>query len=54
MHIEKCDLCGKELERTQCVRVSDRGLFSQYSFCNECGEPILVFLANFQLASLEK
>jgi hypothetical protein len=54
MHVEKCDLCGKELVRERCVRVSDRGMFSQYSFCNECGEPVLVFLANMQLASVEK
>ena len=54
MHVEKCDRCGKELEREQIVRVSDRGVFSQYSFCNECGAPVLVFLADLALVNKGK
>jgi len=54
MLIEKCDGCGKELVRERYVRVGDRGMFSQYSFCDECGAPVLVFLQNIRLVGEEK
>jgi hypothetical protein len=54
MFIEKCDLCKKELAREKSVRVGDRGMFGQYSFCDECGAPVLVFLANLELVNKEK
>jgi hypothetical protein len=49
MIIEKCDLCEKELKREDYVRAGNRGMFAQYSFCNECGKPVLAFLKKHKL-----
>lgn len=49
MIIEKCDFCKKELPQGDYVRAGDQGVFAQYSFCEKCGKPILVFLRKCKL-----
>jgi hydrogenase maturation factor HypF (carbamoyltransferase family) len=49
MVIEKCDLCKKELPRGEYVRAGNQGMFAQYAFCKECGQPVLVFLRKHKL-----
>jgi hypothetical protein len=45
MRIEKCDLCIREIgDGEREVSVSSSPSYRSFTFCGECGEPVLKFL----------
>lgn len=40
MHIIKCDICKKEIDREEMISVAIHEVFSNEHFCNKCGKPI--------------
>jgi hypothetical protein len=49
MLIEKCDLCEKELEKGNHIKVGYNRMFPQYTLCDDCGAPVAVFLKDHAL-----
>jgi hypothetical protein len=54
MTITKCDICHKELPWDGYITASPRGTFHRFSFCDNCGKPILLFLEKHGLIEKQK
>ncbi len=53
MLVRKCDKCKKEIKQLNEAIVAEVG-FPEFSFCERCGKPIIVFLKKRKLLQSNK
>jgi DNA-directed RNA polymerase subunit RPC12/RpoP len=55
MNITKCDICKKEIKAyAEEISVSPLGKLSTFSFCADCGKPVMKFLEKNRLGEKVK
>lgn len=54
MHIEKCDICGKNIKDNQKIVVGYKFAFATNDICLKCAKPVVSFLKKRKLIEIDK
>lgn len=61
MHITKCDICKKTIDRGKMEKIrverdywGDRFIYNRFEFCTNCAKPVLKFLKDKKLLKERK